>query len=123
ANADPASVTNSNCLLRGVAGQSNRVSGEVTWKRSITDPYGQVWMPFVKMRADAAAVSIVNQPGVANFMTPGDNSVLRAVPTPGVKSRSPFISTHAGGPQTIEPIAQVIVRPNETSIGKLPNED
>ena len=27
------------------------------------------------------------------------------------------------GTQTIEPIAQVIVRPNETNIGKLPNED
>jgi LPS-assembly protein len=27
------------------------------------------------------------------------------------------------GTQTVEPIAQVIARPNETSIGKLPNED
>src|SRR5690242_3201382 len=99
------------------------ISGEVTWKRSITDPYGQVWMPFVKMRADAAAVSIVNQPGVANFMTPGDNTVLRAMPTVGLEYRYPFISIHAWGTQTIEPIAQVIVRPNETSIGKLPNED
>ena len=27
------------------------------------------------------------------------------------------------GTQTIEPIAQVILRPNETEIGKLPNED
>ena len=60
ANADPAQI-GANCLLRGAPGQSNRVSGEATWKRSITDPYGQVWMPFVKMRADAAAVSIVNR--------------------------------------------------------------
>jgi LPS-assembly protein len=121
-NADPAQYA-ANCILRGVPGQSNRASGEATWKRSFTDPYGQVWMPFVKLRADAAAVSIINQPGVANFMTPGDNTVLRAMPTVGLEYRYPFISIHSWGTQTIEPIAQVIVRPNETSIGKLPNED
>src|SRR4051812_39991720 len=75
------------------------------------------------MRADAAAVSIVNQPGVANFMTPGDNTVLRAMPTVGLEYRYPFISVHSWGTQTIEPIAQLIIRPNETAIGKLPNED
>jgi len=33
------------------------------------------------------------------------------------------MSVHSWGTQTIEPIAQVIARPNETNIGKLPNED
>src|SRR5262249_1818397 len=41
----------------------------------------------------------------------------------GFEYRYPFISVHSWGTQTIEPIAQVIVRPNETAIGKLPNED
>jgi len=37
--------------------------------------------------------------------------------------RYPFIGVESWGTQTIEPIAQVIIRPNETAIGKFPNED
>ena len=60
---------------------------------------------------------------MSNYITPGDSTVLRAMPTVGLEYRYPFISVQSWGTQTIEPIAQVIVRPNETSIGKLPNED
>ena len=35
----------------------------------------------------------------------------------------PFISVQSWGTQTIEPIAQVIARPNEPQVGKWPNED
>ncbi len=45
------------------------------------------------------------------------------MPTVGLEYRYPFIAVQSWGTQTIEPIAQVIVRPNETGIGKLPNED
>jgi len=45
------------------------------------------------------------------------------MPTAGVEYRYPFISVSSWGTQTIEPIAQLIVRPNETGIGKFPNED
>ena len=45
------------------------------------------------------------------------------MPTAGVEYRYPFINVQSWGTQTIEPIAQVIVRPNETKIGELPNED
>ena len=75
------------------------------------------------MRADVAQASIENQPGVANFITPGDHTEFRAMPTVGLEYRYPFISVHSWGTQTIEPIAQLIARPNETGVGKLPNED
>ena len=45
------------------------------------------------------------------------------MPAVGLEYRYPFISVEPWGTQTIEPIAQLIVRPNETQIGKLPNED
>ena len=45
------------------------------------------------------------------------------MPTVGLEYRYPFINVQSWGTQTIEPIAQIIVRPNEPSIGKLPNED
>jgi len=122
-NADPASKLPANCLLRGIPGTYTRVSAEVQWRRSITDPIGQIWTPFVRLRADAGDASIDNQPGVSNYFTTGNNTVLRAMPTAGIEYHYPFISIHSWGTQTIEPIAQVIVRPNETSIGKLPNED
>jgi LPS-assembly protein len=121
--ADPTTKIPANCLLRGIPGNYNRVSGEAEWKRSITDSYGQVFTPFAKLRADAAVVSISNAPGVANYFAPGDSTELRVMPTVGLEYRYPFISVHSWGTQTIEPIGQIIVRPSEPSIGKLPNED
>ena len=87
---------------------------ETQWKRSITDSYGQIFTPFVKLRGDAAAISIDNAPGVANYFTTGDSTEFRAMPTVGLEYRYPFISVHAWGTQTLEPIGQVIVRPDET---------
>ena len=45
------------------------------------------------------------------------------MPTVGFEYRYPFIGVQSWGTQTIEPIAQIIVRPNEPNIGRLPNED
>lgn len=122
-NADPTTKIPANCLLRGIPGTYTRVSAETQWRRSITDAYGQIFTPFVKLRADAAEVSIHNDPGVANYFSPGDTTQLRGMPTAGVEYRYPFISVQSWGTQTIEPIAQVIARPNEPRVGKLPNED
>ena len=41
----------------------------------------------------------------------------------GMEYRYPFINVQSWGTQTIEPIAQVLVSPNETKIGAIPNED
>lgn len=121
--ADSAAKTPANCVLRGVPGDFTRASADVMWRRTITDSWGQMFTPFLSARVDAAALSIDNQPGVANFIQPGDSSVVRGMPAAGLEYRYPFISVHSWGTQTIEPIAQVIFRPNETSIGKMPNED
>ena len=45
------------------------------------------------------------------------------MPDVGVEYRYPFVDVESWGTQTIEPIAQLILRPNETEIGKFPNED
>jgi LPS-assembly protein len=49
--------------------------------------------------------------------------MARVMPTVGLEYRYPLISVQSWGTQTIEPIAQLIVRPNETFIGRMPNED
>ena len=122
-SADPIAKNGSNCLLRGVPGDYSRFSGETHWRRQIIDNAGQVWTPFVSVRADIASANIDNQPGVSNYFTPGSAQMARVMPTAGVEYRYPFIGVQSWGTQTVEPIAQLILRPNESSRGKLPNED
>jgi LPS-assembly protein len=123
ASADPLARMPNQCLLRGVPGTYTRATVEAQWRRSFTDPAGQIWTPFAMVRADAISASISNQPGVSNFLPVGDTEALRVMPTVGLEYRYPFINVQPWGSTTIEPIAQVIVRPNETYAGKLPNED
>ncbi|HET8546021.1 MAG TPA: LPS assembly protein LptD, partial [Pseudolabrys sp.] len=121
--ADPAIKTTANCLLRGVPGTYTRFSAETQWRRGITDQFGQVFTPFASVRVDAGSMQIKNQPGVANYIETGDDNLVRAMPTVGLEYRYPFINIQSWGTQTIEPIAQVIIRPNEQQIGRWPTED
>ena len=122
-SADPAARLPTNCLLRGMPGTYTRLTGEADWRRSFTDSAGEIWTPFASIRADAINSDISNQPGVSNFLPVGDTQALRVMPTVGLEYRYPFINVQPWGTTTIEPIAQVIIRPNEPYAGKLPNED
>src|SRR6185312_13114337 len=122
--AAPGTKVPANCLLRGFPGTYSRFSAEAQWRRTYTDSFGQMFTPFALLRVDAASVSVANDPAVANYgLPPGDSTPMRAMPAVGIEYRFPFISVHSWGTQTIEPIAQIILRPNEPSVGKLPNED
>jgi len=121
--ADPAVKTSTSCLLRGIPGTYSRFSAETQWRRSITDQFGQVFTPFASVRVDAGSMQIKDEAGVANYIDTGDSNLVRAMPTVGLEYRYPFINVQSWGTQTIEPIAQVIVRPNETQVGRWPNED
>ena len=116
-------ATKNNCLLRGIPGNYNRFSAQMDWRREITDSLGQVFTPFAQLRADVATMHIDNDPGVSNFINTGDTNLVRAMPTVGLGYRYPFISVQSWGTQTIEPVAQVILRPNEAQTNALPNED
>jgi len=122
-NPDPAVKTLSNCVLRGIPGTYSRMSTEATWRRTIVDSYGQMFTPFASVRGDFADVQVSPDPGVANYVNTGQTDVARFMPAAGLEYRYPFINVQSWGTQTIEPIAQVILRPNETGINKLPNED
>ncbi len=121
--ADTSVKNSNNCLLRGIAGTYTRFSTEASWRRTIIDPWGQVFTPFVMLRGDAADIQVSAQPGVSNFINTGQSDVGRVMPTAGVEYRYPLINAQAWGTQTIEPIAQLILRPNETGVGRFPNED
>ena len=127
AGANPAA----NCfVLRGVPGDYNRLSTQAQWRTSVTDSLGQVWTPFASLRADVASLSLSNQANpqttgvtVSDYLTGGDQTLSRVMPAVGLEYRYPFINVQSWGTQTIEPIAQIIARPDETKIGRFPNED
>ncbi len=131
------------CLLRGFAGEYVRNSAEMNWRRRFIDPLGQEWTPFFGLRADFAYLrqnlSGFNSPDPAlqgyvgasysnaqqsNFLGNNrDNFLFRAMPSVGLEYRYPFFAQTPQGTHHVEPIAQVVLRPNETQIGNLPNED
>jgi LPS-assembly protein len=116
------------CLVRGLSGDYARVSTEVSWRRAIVDDAGQIWTPFAYLRADG----FFNNPNtvgfqnaqIGNFFDTNQDFAGRTMPAVGLEYRYPFIAD-AGqyGTHTLTPIGQVIARPNESRIGRLPNED
>jgi LPS-assembly protein len=120
----PGGTNPSNCILRGAPGDYTRASYELNWKRTITNSLGQIFTPFVRLRADAAYSNINSDNGVVSqFINTGGDALVRTMPAVGFEARWPFISVHEWGSQILEPIVQLIARPNETQIGKFPNED
>jgi LPS-assembly protein len=116
-------ATPGNCLLRGIPGTYTRLSAQTDWRRTIVTDNGQMITPFFQLRGDVASLQVDNQGGVSNYISTGDSQLVRAMPAVGVEYRYPFVDVQPWGTQTVEPIAQVIIRPNETNIGKFPNED
>ena len=124
-----------NCLLRGVAGNVNRASATISWRRTFIDPLGQSWTPFVSAQFDVLnhtldkaglgsnpSNTIFGNDKQANFIG-GSETNVRAMPAIGLEYRYPFVANTSWGTHLFEPIAQVIARPNEQRIGKSPNED
>jgi len=106
--------------FRGVDGAFSRLSMNTAWRRTFIDPMGQSFTPFAYVRGDLF-FNASTDPNV-NALT-GEAVVGRAMPAVGLEYRYPFIATFQGGNQILEPVAQVIVRPDEQRIGELPNED
>ena len=117
---NPAVLTPNNCLLRGIAGTYTRASGDVDWRRTLYTNNGQVITPFLRVRGDVASLEAQNAPGMSNYINTGQSEPARFMPAAGVEYRYPFVDVEAWGTQTVEPIAQLILRPNETEIGKFP---
>lgn len=106
--------------VRGIAGTFSRISAQVGWRREIIDDYGQVYTPFASLRGDAF-YNKSTDPTLVGFVN--DGSLGRVTPTIGMDWRYPFFAPSSFGSHTFAPIAQIVVRPNEQWMGKLPNED
>ncbi len=117
----------STCLIRGLAGNVARATAEVSWRRNFIDPIGQVWTPYASVRADIFSVNpdTTGYPN-ANVRTIADTSdevFGRAMPAIGLMYRYPFVAKTSWGTHIIEPVAQIVARPNETNSLRVANED
>ena len=118
------------CILRGFDGNMTRLVTEGSWRRTLIGPMGQLITPRIGLRGDVYSVS-VNDPwagtatpeALATYLPLGDRTLARGMASAGAEWRWPFASAPSWGVQTFEPIAQIIVRPNEPNAGELPNED
>lgn len=106
--------------FRGVDGTFSRFTAQADWRRTLIDPLGQKFTPFAYMRGD---LFFLTSPDADVSALPGEAVVGRATPAVGLDYSYPIIATFNGGNQIFEPMAQIVVRPDEQRIGELPNDD
>ena len=104
-------------------GEYTRASADMTWRKTVINSWGQMFTPFMVVRGDAAYRRITPDPAIAISSARRPETLVRGMPRSAWKPAGRFISAHSWGTQTIEPIAQLVIRPNETQIGRFPNED
>ncbi len=104
---------------RGV--DSTRLTTEVEWKRTLTDRRGQQFTPFLEARGDVYWVDNVVDP--VTMLTRGSDTVSRGMVAAGLEYNYPFINVREWGQQIIEPVAQIIFRPDERNVLDISNED
>lgn len=118
----------SQCLLRGVGGDYGRVTAQGSWQRRFIDPIGQTWTPFAFVRGSASFLGYdtsrtyplynyswqpLNNASQSRFLGSDNNTAsVRATPGIGFEYRYPFFSKTPIGSLTVEPIAQIIARPD-----------
>jgi LPS-assembly protein len=106
--------------FRGLAGNYVRASSQIDWQKRIIGPGGQVFTPFAYLRGDAFGLD----PGSANASALiSDDAATRLTPAVGLEWSWPVMASVPGSTHIFEPIAQIIARPSESLIGKVPNDD
>jgi LPS-assembly protein len=137
--APAADRSKSGCLLRGIGGDYQSGTIETSWKRKVIDPIGGVWEPFAFSRLFGSFLNYDTQgaaPIYNNAYLPMPNSAQgafvngadnafhgQATPGVGAEWRYPLLARSSLGDMVIEPIAQIIARPNQSSIPSLVNLD
>lgn len=121
---------------QALEGDYSRGTAEAEWRRTFATEEGLVLTPSLGLRGDAYRADM-SHPG---FVFPSDIAVGRAssrtlggitvdeegfrgMATAALEARYPVLIETANSSHVIEPIAQLLVRPDEMEAGLLPNED
>ena len=113
--------------VRGIDGQSGRLTAEAEWKRTFTTDGGLLLTPLLALRGDAGylnassgSLNAINQMA-SNLGVDDDmrSSLARFMATAGLEMRWPVLFSSTSTSHIFEPMAQVFVRPNEQYVGGL----
>jgi LPS-assembly protein len=109
-------------FYHGTAGDTVRVTKAIEWQRRIVGPMGQVITPFASLRGDGFFMTGQTAAATSAGLDP-NTAAYRFMPAVGVEWSLPVLATNGSATHIIEPMAQIIVRPNEMGAGTLPNND
>ncbi|MCB1464223.1 MAG: LPS-assembly protein LptD [Nitratireductor sp.] len=121
ANFDNSAGKLANERFHGIEGDNGRATIEAEWKRSEIFN-GAVVTASLSAQADAIWLNTQALNSASNPLT-SNESLLRAMPAGMLEVRYPMVARDGFATHLFEPIAQIVARPNETQIGKFPNED
>ena len=122
-------TTSGSCLLRGIGGDYTRATLDLSWKRKLIDPLGEVWTPFAFARVNGEWLDLNTSNSYTFSSFAGSSTFYNAaqlnfdgakadalygalVPGLGLDYRYPFFANLGFGSMTIEPIGQIVARPN-----------
>ena len=132
----PGRVIGNSCLLRSIGGDYTRATGQVSYQRKIIDPLGEVFTPFAFARFTGSSLNLntsntyaydaynytkfglgVTGSSYSNasqtaFLPGSIGDTGNVIPGVGLEYRYPFMAYTRFGTLTVEPIAQVIARPD-----------
>ena len=106
---------------QAAANSNSRLIAQANWRSQIIDSFGQVFTPFASARGDVYSMTGQSDPTAPTVTF--DQTVTRATGTVGLQYQFPFVAHASWGSQVLEPIAQVLYRPDTVEQGSIPNED
>ena len=119
-----AAPTTADCFLRGAPGTFSRATAEANWRSTYNIANGHLFTPFLSVRGDVFYGDVEDTDGfVSSFTDTDSRSAARGMVAAGLEWRYPVLASHAGGYSVVEPIVQVIARPDEQKISEFVNED
>lgn len=122
-------------LVRGIEGDSTRLSTEAEWRRSFVTEGGVVLTPLLAFETDGtfanpsqASIDAINAMADASGTGTGTDirsAYYRLMATAGMELRWPVLFSSVSASHILEPMAQVFARPNAaySSAFGIPNED
>ncbi len=99
----------------------SRATGSVNWRRTMIDPLGQTYTPFVQARGDIISFKDTVNPLTGNAQP--EETVTRGVATAGMLYAYPWMMPTKTASHTVEPLGQVIARNGHLDQRRLPDID
>ena len=116
------------CLVRGLAGTFTRLSTELSWRRNYVDSDG-AGLDALRLCAGGRLLEQRSTPTASRIRKSRTSSAATTTSSAGSCRRSgsntaiPSSPSTTGACTSSSRSAQIVARPNETRIGRLPNED